>query len=463
MSFGNKFISGYRGINPFNSGAIKFLAASENGWIEEKLSTILSQSPHIDFEPLITGIVFGRSEGKTSLFKKLECIIPGYSFKINDMSNGSSVSEFVDWSVISDEKIPCDPADILFQSVSEVVNKKYGGYFVVRLSGGMDSTGILLALMESVDVSRIIAVTYRHVMGTSNEDEISARYLCKIFGIRQIIIDFEPHTLFHRLSSPVAPVLNMRTINFKVYEEERKRIRCICGDNYLLLDGHGGDHVFCEKIPFGMVKELFFQGRIFTSCRKLLQIARLHGISMKDILFMHGNNTNYLLSEAQCYFSSDVIKHLHCNKKTVSEERKSVLQEAILDNGTSLTLSFTENDIYPFTDKRMIGYGLKLSAEESFNTTSKRLQYRKSINDRYKFVFTRKDKGHITGAYQSALSVNKKRVINLLRHGQFVKHGLLNLEGAELAIETASHGIGGVSFMLIKLIAAEIIFERYFE
>lgn len=77
----------------------------------------------------------------------------------------------------------------------------------------------------------------------------------------------------------------------------------------------------------------------------------------------------------------------------------------------------------------MIGYGLKLRVEESFDTTSKRFQYRKAINDRYKFVFTRKDKGHITGAYQSALSVNKDRVINLLRHGQFATHGLLNLEG----------------------------------
>ncbi|HCD7813908.1 TPA: hypothetical protein ND554_005160, partial [Escherichia coli] len=167
------------------------------------------------------------------------------------------------------------------------------------------------------------------------------------------------------------------------------------------------------------------------------------------------------ITEAQCYFSKDVIKNLHYDRKTVSEERKSALQEAILDNGTSLTLSLTENDIFPFTDQRMIGYGLKLRVEESFDTTSKRFQYRKAINDRYKFVFTRKDKGHITGAYQSALSVNKDRVINLLRHGQFATHGLLNLEGVERAIETSSHGIGGVSFILMKLIAAELIFEGY--
>ena len=63
--------------------------------------------------------------------------------------------------------------------------------------------------------------------------------------------------------------------------------------------------------------------------------------------------------------------------------------------------------------------------------------------------------------FDSALSVNKDRVINLLRHGQFATHGLLNLEGVERAIETSSHGIGGVSFILMKLIAAELIFEGY--
>lgn len=135
--------------------------------------------------------------------------------------------------------------------------------------------------------------------------------------------------------------------------------------------GMGGDHVFCEKIPFGIIKELFFHGSLLTSCRKLLQIARLHGINMKDVLLMHTNSMHYLITEAQCYFSKDVIKNLHYDRKTVSEERKSALQEAILDNGTSLTLSLTENDIFPFTDQRMIGYGLKLRVEESFDTTSK--------------------------------------------------------------------------------------------
>ena len=53
MSLGDKFTSGYRGINAFNSGVIKLLVARENDWIEEKLSAILTQSPRIDFEPLI--------------------------------------------------------------------------------------------------------------------------------------------------------------------------------------------------------------------------------------------------------------------------------------------------------------------------------------------------------------------------------------------------------------------------
>ncbi|EOM9698096.1 hypothetical protein ACLVZU_004554 [Escherichia coli] len=49
MSLGDKFTSGYRGINAFNSGVIKLLVARENDWIEEKLSAILTQSPRIDF------------------------------------------------------------------------------------------------------------------------------------------------------------------------------------------------------------------------------------------------------------------------------------------------------------------------------------------------------------------------------------------------------------------------------
>ena len=106
MSLGDKFTSGYRGINAFNSGVIKLLVARENDWIEEKLSAVLTQSPRIDFEPLIASIVFGRTEGKTSLFKNVECIVPGCSFKIDHTHNGASVSEYIDWNAISYKTLP---------------------------------------------------------------------------------------------------------------------------------------------------------------------------------------------------------------------------------------------------------------------------------------------------------------------------------------------------------------------
>lgn len=222
MIFGNEFLQpGYSGKNPFNSKEIRYLINNSNGWLDASLEDVISHPVRVDFESLISQIILGRSAGKTSLLHDVECIAPGFSFKINQTSELSSVTEFFDWKdFITCHESVNSPAEILYQSVSDIVSRSHECHFIVRLSGGLDSTGILLALIESVDINKIIALTYSYHRGSSNEDEKEAKKMCETYGIKLIIIEYEPHLLFHKLDNPVAPVLNMRVINHKMYEKE---------------------------------------------------------------------------------------------------------------------------------------------------------------------------------------------------------------------------------------------------
>ncbi|EAM4664296.1 hypothetical protein EGS58_23250 [Salmonella enterica] len=96
MVFGNEFLHpGYSGKNPFNSKGIRYLINKSNGWLDASLEEAISSPIRVDFESLISQIIFGRSAGKTSLLHDVECIVPGFSFKINQTSNNSSVTEFL--------------------------------------------------------------------------------------------------------------------------------------------------------------------------------------------------------------------------------------------------------------------------------------------------------------------------------------------------------------------------------
>lgn len=463
MIFWNEFLhSGYSGKNPFHNKEISYLLNNRNGWSEVSLEDAISSPVRVDFESLISQIICGRPVGKTSLLHDIECIAPGFSFKINQNTESSSVTEFFDWKdFITNNESANSPAEILCQSVSDVVNRTHECHFIVRLSGGLDSTGILLALIESVEINKIIALTYSFNSGSSNEDEKTAKKLCEKYGIKLIIIEYEPHLLFHKLDNPVAPVLNMRVINHKMYEKEINLIQKNCDSDFVIFDGHGGDHVFCERIPPSLPKELFLSFHPIKAISTLLKMSRLYGCSIKDILYMQTRENADLLKEAQIFFLPLALSHIKPLKKTSLDDRKSVLLEAILDNSTAMTLETSVHDIYPFTSAQMIHYGLNLKVEDSFNSVHKRLQYRNSIQEKFNFVFTRKDKGHITGAYQRSLKINKKRITSLIKNGKLASHNMINISKIEKAIETASRGVGGLSSIIIRIIASEIIFEGY--
>ncbi|EJA6066887.1 7-cyano-7-deazaguanine synthase, partial [Salmonella enterica] len=190
------------------------------------------------------------------------------------------------------------PAEMLYQSVSDVVTQSHASHFIIRLSGGLDSTGILLALIESVDTNKIIALTYSYNTGSSNEDEKAAKKLCTEYGIKLITVEYEPHLLFQKLDTPVSPVLNMRVINHKMYEKEINLIKNNCDGNFVIFDGHGGDHVFCERIPPSLPKELFLSAHPVKAIRALLRMSRNYGCSIKDILYMQTSETKSIFKEA---------------------------------------------------------------------------------------------------------------------------------------------------------------------
>lgn len=463
MAVGNEVLHpGYSGKNPFNSKEIRYLINKSNGWFDASLEEVISHPVRVDFKSLISQIILGRSAGKTSLLQDVECIVPGFSFKINQTAENSSVTEFFDWAdFLTLHGDATSPAEMLLQSVSDVVSRSHECHFIVRLSGGLDSTGIFLALIESVDIKKIIALTYSYNTGSSNEDEKAAKKLCEKYGVRLIIVEYEPHLLFQNLDSPVAPVLNMRVINHKMYEKEINLIQKNCDGDFVIFDGHGGDHVFCERIPPSLPKELFLRARPLKAVTTLLKMSRLYGCSIKDILNMQTGETAAVLKEAQRFFHPAALSHIKPVKKKSPDDRKSVLSDAILDNSTAMTLQTSACDAFPFTNAEMIHYGLNLKVEDSFNSIHKRLQYRSSIQEKFNFMFTRRDKGHITGAYQAALKTNKKRVADLLKKGQFASHNIINIPEIESAIETASRGVGGLSSIIIRIIAAEIIFEGY--
>ncbi len=463
MAFRNEFLyPGYSGKNPFNSKEIRYLINKRNGWLDASLEEAISPPFRVNFESLISQIIFGRSAGRTSLLHDVECIVPGFSFKINQTSDNTSVTEFFDWEdFLTNHESTISPAEMLYQSVSNVVTQSNGSYFIIRLSGGLDSTGILLALVESVDINKIIALTYSYNMGSSNEDEKAAKKLCAKYGIKLIIVEYEPHLLFHKLDSPISPVLNMRVINHKMYKKEINLIKNHCDGDFIIFDGHGGDHVFCERIPPSLPKELFLNAHPVKAIRTLMKMSRIYGCSIKDILYMQTNETKAILKEARYLFLPPALSHIKPEKKTNLDDRKSVLSDAIRDNSTAMTLETSAYDVFPFTNAEMIHYGLNLKIEDSFSSIHRRLQYRNSIQERYNFTFTRRDKGHITGAYQEALKINKKRIINLIRNGQFASHNMINTSKVENAIETASRGVGGLSSVIVRIIAAEIIFEGY--
>lgn len=420
----------------------------------------INKNRKLDKAQILYQIAYSDRLQTNSYWENLSTLAPGCTYTHNP-KNGKSI---IKTHLLEEKTKYPNGTDDPFRIVTECIRDAYHNFnydnLVVRLSGGVDSTCILLAAIEVLDTSRIIAITWTDANSSANRDLIAATELCKKFKIKQLIFKFEPEHFFQEILPQDHFHINIGMATDKLFEKEKDFISSSLTGSYLVLDGHGGDHIFLDPVPAVAYQHALKNYQILKSVKTLAIISKLNGASLYETLSNSRKQATYEDIQRKALITPELIPpHRPKKPKTMNEEHAEIIAQATYQNATTQTLNRGLNILHPFTCQQMIEYVMRQDPYRMFNELHSRALLRRSVNQKFPSVHLRTDKGHITSAYQNALRHHEDRILSTLTASWLAKDKLINMSYIEKSIRHSSLGIGGVNHTLLKIICTSLIKE----
>ncbi|WP_141669897.1 asparagine synthase-related protein [Acinetobacter gyllenbergii] len=330
-----------------------------------------------------------------------------------------------------------DPAECLLSVMDRISDEKN---IAVSFSGGLDSTAILYSVRNKYPNKNIIAFTWYN-KGSSNNDLKYSEKICNDLSIELLKIDLDTGFLLNEFKkenstfSPF-PFTYLTSLGFvKYYISELDKY--FKKESFVILDGHGGDHLFFQSIPYELINYNFIA--------KIREYSNLYSINYYKIIkkiILHTLNPSRRLK----------IDNLRDQNIFVALVESSV---------ASVRLPSHIKFFFPFVTPEMIACSERFDISETFNHSFTRLHFRESFKKKYNSdYFFRINKGHMTGAYQRELKRNYVFFSNLLRDGYLAHNKILNYELLTQKLKLASLGVGGFDVNLMNSIIFELIYKE---
>ncbi len=441
-------------VNPVFSGKLIVINKS-NG----KIVADNDQAKILDKDEILRQISFEEKITTSSYWENCLLLPPGCTYTHDQKNNTDNIKiNFPHQESIDSNETP-DPFNILLTCIAEEHQRNGHCKIVVRLSGGVDSTCLLLAAIEIAGADNIIAITWTDEKSSSNNDRNAATALCRKLNVKQLLFKFEPHYLFQSIEPGDHLFLHAGMASDKVFEKEREFLNYKLNEDYIVLDGHGGDHLFLDPVPAAAFHDLLRNKNFFQAVKIAAMVAKLSGASLYETMVSERKQRNHENLLRNHFLNVKTPPSLNIEQpKNLSDEHIQAVAQALCQNASSLFSNKQKiKVVYPFTTKRMVDYVLKQNPYDMFNHHEVRVPLKKSVKIKYSDIPLRSDKGHITGAYQRALRLHEEKILSSLRGSWLAKERLINVPNIEKALKRSMMGIGGMEKLLIKVICASLI------
>lgn len=363
----------------------------------------------------------------------------------------SNDSEFYEMNVTANfekdiKNLDIEYSDFFQEILVELIQEKSTYNIAVSFSAGLDSSSILFSLVEirkAIPNIKIVAFCWYGKFLSSNEDLILSKNICE-----ELEVDFYPFEINHMdLLEPISdfqysPIIDP-SIGFMKVEKiiQEKLNRVFNTESFLIINGHGGDHIFLDPLPFSIL--LKNKKNFFKSFQKF---------------------QNYYSASYFNIFKNVITELFHeanLNNLSFNQQRMNAIYQACIDNSWKKDTQDSITTLYPFTQRKNINFCLNFDLESILDSEYSRNIYRKSMYKKFLHpVFLRNSKGHVTGIYQLCAKDKKNEIINLLKNGYLVEKRMVDIEELERDIERSSLGYGGFPSKLLLSICFEILIKK---
>ncbi len=369
-----------------------------------------------------------------------------------------------------------NPYDILKNYLS--LNVSPNDRPVLELSGGLESSSVLLAMREIASATQPLACAhyYNSKVGSSNELE-HARRIAQHTGadlseIDNPILSFAPTKQIWRTAKPHIRYCSL-AFDQHVASQFNER------ENSMLISGHGGDALFLAPPPWGALADAALTLRWRHLLRMAMDMVLIRRTSLTHIarhaiksLFSSDPSENLggtfdLLSDAVQLEPLDGRSHLHPFIQKTKIRLPGKLYQLFLayfslDDVRAPTYPFKSGTHYPFLCQPMVEFALSVPSYRHFEGAHNRIILRKSVADATGYPHLwRRNKGETSGIDLLGIRQHKDHVMAHCLEGYLAKEGYIDPIRTRTAIQESCKGRSEYFMNILYIYAAELFIQGW--
>ncbi|MDP9877799.1 asparagine synthetase B (glutamine-hydrolyzing) [Variovorax boronicumulans] len=426
--------------NPLGSTSYVFLSSRSGTLHLDNNPTSIARAARTEISSkyLASSLSNGGKDLTRTLWEDVRVLPPGWSAQIKHADQGLQVQYQA--PALLDASSSKEPADVLVEEIAKVLPRF--DRVALRFSGGVDSTAILLALRECSSIP-ITAYTWICDGGSAPQDLETATAVCRKLGVKHHLFTVRPSLLYTPIPpEAVPPDASTALASFNVMSEFYDEIRSQDdGATVMEIHGHGGDHLFFDPPHCLSILEsrgLFGRGGLL---KVLSSFCKATGTSLWHPL-------------------AEMVRHAYAKKDfrgSGKEHHLQLITNACFENGYSPMVPDGVLSFSPFTTAAMISAVAHIHTWEFFEDGETRRPLKNSLRRKFKDCPTlRRDKGHLTAAFQRSLALQESRLRERVTAGPYAQHGLLSPAWLTEQWKISQAGFGGIHPFLMQAICATL-------
>jgi asparagine synthase (glutamine-hydrolysing) len=350
----------------------------------------------------------------------------------------------------------------------------------VELSGGTDSTGLLILLRDLLPDKKIMAINLMDSKNPSSNEIQYAQEVADLCNVPLYFVDWQNTSLIDPL--PVGWFQN-RPNTLSLYYNMQQEIHDLKVQHGCLnyMDGQGGDHVFVAPMPKRALADYYLQRGLRGIMQPLKELSATYRMSW----------TGIMRDTAQDVYAFYRKKHKNCvhtDQKKLLEPfdqrfaqmitRSSGHLDAVLKNfypakgdhikslyhATLYGTQRTPQDVMtsPILSQPIVELALQIPTYQSFKDNYDRVFFRRAVSRVAKpKALWRRIKGQTTTSMVKECQKQAPFMREMLNNGLLVKSGMIDKAWLNTHLAKAQHGQGDNLWPLLHLLTGQIWLNQW--